>query len=270
MPQRRIITLITDFGLSDHYAGVLKGVILRVAPDAVVVDISHEVTAGNIAEARYLLQSSFRYFPADAIHVAVVDPGVGTERVPVAIESPHGVFVGPDNGIFSGVLVEQGVLEPMTGELVGGKAVALENERYQMRPVSQTFHGRDIFAPAAAHIAQGVPLWNLGPSVDALKAESRPPLVTDAGALRGSIVHVDRFGNAISDVPLDMVPENPLIEIAGRSIGGLARSYQEGPLVAIAGSTGFVEIAARNNRAAELLQLKVGDPILVRAANHEQ
>jgi S-adenosylmethionine hydrolase len=143
--------------------------------------------------------------------------------------------------------------------------VELTNDRYWHHPVSQTFHGRDIFAPAAAHLAAGVPLTELGPPVHILERRLTETARLDHGYVYGTIVHIDRFGNAISNVPASMVPPNPVFEMSGRVLHGLARSYQEGPIVALVGSTGFVEIAARNGSAANALGLSVGDGLVVRS-----
>ncbi len=266
MTSHRIITLTTDFGLSDAYVGVMKGVILGIAPEVTLVDISHEVHPLNVAGAAYLLQMAYPYFPADAIHLAVVDPGVGTDRKPLAIAAPHGLFVGPDNGIFCRALADQAALDAQTGELLRGTAVALENREFWRQPVSQTFHGRDIFAPAAAHLALGTRLTALGPAQSVLERAPTQAPIRQGEAVYGSIVHIDRFGNAISNVPEADIPEPTIVEVAGRELHGLASSYQDGRLVAIVGSGGMLEIAARNASAASALGLQVGDPIVVRKA----
>lgn len=267
MTSPRIITLTTDFGLRDAYVAVMKAVILEIIPDVTIIDISHQVSPQNVPQAAYLLQTAYRYFPPDAVHVAVVDPGVGTERKPVAVSTSHGVFVGPDNGVLSAVLTDQDILETADGMLRGGEAVELTNERYRRHPVSRTFHGRDIFAPAAAHIAGGMRLSELGhPLVRLHGGESTMPR-REGNQVRGAIIHVDRFGNAVSNVPADMVPESPVFEVSGHTVDGISSSYQEAQLVAILGSTGLVEIAVRNGSAADRLGVAVGDPLLVRSAD---
>lgn len=263
----RIITLTTDFGLADAYVGIMKGVILGIAPGVTTVDISHEVRPQNVSQAAYLLTSAYRYFPPDTVHVGVVDPGVGTARKAIAVQAPYGVFVGPDNGIFCPVLADQRAFNGSSGQLAAGSAVELTNDRYWRQPVSRTFHGRDIFAPVAAHLAEGIPLAELGAPLHALH---RPPGESAAerqGVVHGVIIHIDRFGNAISNVPQEMVPAKPVFEVAGRVLEGLATSYQDAPVVAIVGSTGLVEIAARNASAVERLGLNVFDALLVRSAS---
>ena len=259
-----MITLTTDFGLSDSYVAVMKGVILGIAPETLIVDVSHDIAPQDVDEAAYVLRTAYRYFPATAIHVAVVDPGVGTQRKAVAILTSHGIFVGPDNGIFCSVLVDQGALDEKSGRLVHGTAVHLTNEEYWRKPVSQTFHGRDIFAPVAAHLARGVPLEALGAGISQLHADSSAPASTRGEAIYGRIVHIDRFGNAVSNVPADMLPAACRIEIGGKVLEGLAASYQDARVVALVGSAGLLEVAARNASAAETLGIRRGDPVVVR------
>jgi S-adenosyl-L-methionine hydrolase (adenosine-forming) len=266
MAPRRIITLTTDFGLADAYVAIMKGVILAITPDATLVDISHQIGPHDVRQAGYLLWTSYRYFPPDAIHVAVVDPGVGTERRPVAVVAPHGLFVGPDNGIFGRSLADQGAMDATTGRLLEGSAVVLTETRYWHHPVSQTFHGRDIFAPAAAHLALGATLNALGTDLTSLTVGPDEAPKHRDGCIYGSIVHIDRFGNAISNVPATTLPQRAVVQIAGRLLHGLARSYQEDQLVALIGSSGMLEVAARNASAASVLGLQVGDPIVVRTA----
>jgi S-adenosylmethionine hydrolase len=261
---RPIITLTTDFGLSDSYVAVMKGVVLGIAPETVIVDVSHQIAPQDVLEAAYVLRTAYRYFPATAIHVAVVDPGVGTRRKALGVKAPHGLYVGPDNGIFCSVLEEQEALNEETGELVKGTAVDLTNEDYWRKPVSQTFHGRDIFAPVAAHLARGISLDTFGPAVTRLHIDPTIPPVVRGGAIFGRIVHIDRFGNAVSNVRAEMLPGAFQIEIGGRVIEGLAASYQDARVVAIIGSSGLLEIAARNASAAEGLGLRRGDPLVVR------
>lgn len=263
---RPLLTLTTDFGLADAYVGIMKGVILQIAPTGQIVDLSHQVAPQQVAEAAYLLRSAYAYFPPRAIHVAVVDPGVGTSRQPIAVQAPHGTFVGPDNGVFTAALTAQGALDVETGCLLQGQAVVLANRQYWRHPVSQTFHGRDIFAPSAAHLAAGVPLRELGPTITTLRRAVVDEPRVENGMVRGAIVHLDHFGNAISNIPAALVPPQPLFEVSGRTIRGLAANYQEAPVVALVGSSGLVEIAARNANAATALGIRVGDALVARSA----
>lgn len=262
----RIISLSSDFGLSDAYVAIMKAVMLDIASDATFVDLSHQIPPQDISSAAFVLASAYRYFPRDAVHLAVVDPGVGTSRRPIAIRTGHGTFVGPDNGIFDDVLEDQAAIGP-GGELSQGtEAVELCNDAYRRHPVSATFHGRDIFAPAAAHLANGVALAAMGPPIDCLyRPATLVPVIQDA-AVEGVVRYIDRFGNAISNIRRDLVPANARVEVEGRAVGALSNSYQDGEVVAIVGSTGYVEVAVRNGSAARRLHLQVGDSIVVRSS----
>jgi S-adenosyl-L-methionine hydrolase (adenosine-forming) len=261
----RIITMTTDFGTVDAYVAIMKGVILSLAPNTTIVDLSHEVRPQYVSGAAYILRSAYRYFPSDAIHLAVVDPGVGTSRKALALRSSHGYFVGPDNGLFSPVLEDQKLVDIESGRLQGDvSAVELNDPTYWLDHVSQTFHGRDIFAPATAYLASGVQVEKLGQKLDMIQLVTQHSPVEHNGAVYGTIIHLDRFGNAVTNVPGKMLPSSPRFDIAGRTLSGLATSYQEERVVAILGSTGFVEIAARNASAADTLGLRVGDPLVVR------
>lgn len=260
-----IITFTTDFGLKDAYVGVMKGVVLAIAPSARLIDLSHEIEPHSVAEGAFVLRTAYRYFPADAIHVAVVDPGVGTSRKPVAIETGHGVFIGPDNGLFTHVLADQGTVAGDSAELHGATAVELNNPRYQLQEVSHTFHGRDVFAPAAAHRASGVPLTELGRRIDrvALLPNSLP--LNRAQDVIGRVLHIDRFGNAITNLRQRDLCPFPVFEVAGIEIEGLSSSYQDARINALVGSSGFVEIAVQTGSAAGTLGLSTGDTVLVRS-----
>jgi S-adenosylmethionine hydrolase len=265
MTRGRIITLLTDFGLADAYVGIMKGVVLGITPEVTAVDISHLVPPQDVSSAAFLLLTAYRYFPEDAIHLAVVDPGVGTSRRAVALGTEHGLFVGPDNGIFSDVLLDQGAVEN-DGQLGPDvEAVELANESFRLHPVSSTFHGRDVFAPAAAHLARGVRLQQLGPRLESLRLLAVPAPVRRGGALEGAIRYIDRFGNAISNISRHDLPPEAWVEAGGRRFQGFSTSYQEGDLVAIMGSAGFLELAVRNGSAADVLGLRVGDPVTVRS-----
>lgn len=269
---QRIITLTTDFGLSDAYVGSMKGAILSINPQALMIDISHSIRPQKIEQGAYVLSSAWPYFPGGSIHVAVVDPGVGTQRRAIALETPAGFFVGPDNGLLSAALPEEvraGAPEPAGSVALpqGYDAVSLTNEAYFRHPVSATFHGRDIFGPVAAHISTGVPLAALGEPVGEIIA--LPPFRARRQAddsLRGRIIHIDRFGNLVTDVRAQDLPqERVFIEIADRQIAGLRPAYEgEGELVAVVGSAGYLEIAVPNGDAAAMLGADIGTPVIVR------
>ncbi len=252
-----LITLTTDFGLQDSFVGTMKGVILGITPDARLVDLTHDVPPQDVRAGAYALYAAYRYFSAETVHLAVVDPGVGSARRAVALRTSWGTFVAPDNGLLSLVLSRETVDE----------AVALENPAYRLPHVSRTFHGRDVFAPAAAHIARGVPLAELGPAVTDLATfpVSRP--VSRGHTLIGQVIYVDRFGNLVTDV-LEADLTGPVATVAAGSarIAGLSDTYAAvapGQALALIGSAGHLEIAVREGSAARTLGLSVEDPVTV-------
>jgi S-adenosylmethionine hydrolase len=271
----RIITLTTDFGMADPYVAAMKGVILSIDPEATVVDVSHEVAPQRIAQAVYLTGCAWPHFPPGSIHLVVVDPGVGTERRAIIVEGPRGLYVGPDNGVLSAALPEE-ARSAARGE--GPAAVALPRgyrafliaePRFLRQPVSDTFHGRDVFAPAAGHLSAGVPPGDFGEAVGSLLA--MPPIRARRradGALVGRVVHVDRFGNLVTDVRAEDLPRGRLrVEIAGRTVEGLARTYAEAEgLTCLVGSSGYLEVARPGGSAAASLGVGIDEAVLVRAA----
>ncbi len=257
----RVITLLTDFGRSDAYAGVLHGVILRINPHAVVVDLCHEIPAHDVRAAAFVLFSAYRFFPEDAIHVAVVDPGVGTERRAMAVRTGGGVFISPDNGLLSRVLDQERALE----------MVQLTNPAYWLSPLSSTFHGRDLFASVAAHLSIGVPLSAMGPGMQKPVLLKCPCAWRDqTGVIHGEVQHVDRFGNLITNIPGAWVEgaRGPAIKVAGEVIRAILDTYAsvaDGTLLALVGSSGFLEIAVRSGSAAERLGVSRDAPVHVHA-----
>ena len=240
-----IITLTTDFGLSDPFVGVMKGVILAIAPNARLVDITHDIPSHDIGEAAFILHSSYRYFPEGAIHVAVVDPGVGGARRPVAASMHNHVFVGPDNGILS--------LDSHS------ETYHITNASLFHHPVSQTFHGRDIFAPVAAHLARGAPIDSVGPRIDDF-------IRTSPFKSRPSVIRVDKFGNVVTNIRRESLRPDFAIRIGGVEIRRMLSNYddaQPGELFAIEGSTGFVEVSLKRGSAAETLHIGPGAEIEV-------
>ncbi len=267
-----IITLTTDFGLADPYVAAMKGVILGLNPRATVVDVSHEVRPQRLLQAVFITQGAWPFFPADAVHVIVVDPGVGTARRAIALATPRGRFVGPDNGVLSAALPDE-VRPPADQELApvalpaDYRAFAITNRRFLRELVSATFHGRDVFAPAAAHLSLGVPPGQLGEPVEAVLAF--PPLRARCcpdGALRGQVVHIDRFGNVVTDARVEDLPEGAfIVELAGQLVPGPVRTYAEATgLAALVGSSGYVEVALPTASAAEALGGDIGDAVVVR------
>jgi S-adenosylmethionine hydrolase len=269
-----VITLTTDFGLADPYVAAMKGVILSLNPSATLVDITHQIRPQQVAQAAFLLAQAFPFFPPGTIHVVVVDPGVGTARRALALATPQMTLVGPDNGVLSAALpdeVRRRALpgpDPRSVDLPEGYgAVALRRRRYMRKPVSATFHGRDVFAPAAAHLSLGVEFAALGPAVK--KIQALPPFRATRrsdGALEGRVMHVDRFGNVVTDVRAeDLRTDRVEVTLGRRRIEGLARSYEGEPdLKALLGSAGYLEVACRGASAAERLAVDIGDAVLVR------
>ena len=278
-----VITLTTDFGSRDGYVAAMKGVILGIRPGTTLVDISHELPPQDIPHASIVLGTACRYFPRDTVHVAVVDPGVGTTRRPLLLATPGGRYVAPDNGLLSYLLMEYGVgrgtgmaempadskfMEPITVPVPEGcSAYVLNRSEFWLQPLSHTFHGRDIFAPVAAHLADGVPPEDLGDPVGDVICLYTPTPVKRRDGLQGRIVYIDRFGNLVSNLrTADVGGESVHIEIAGRHIQGLSRSYAGGQgLLAIIGSNGYLEVSLREGSAAERLRVQVGSEITVRS-----
>jgi S-adenosylmethionine hydrolase len=267
MQPNGIITLLTDFGLKDSYVAIMKGVILGIAPTARLIDVTHDVAPQAIGEAAYLLQTGYRYFPPGTIHLVVVDPGVGSQRRAIAVATPESIFVGPDNGVLAPVI------EEVSCEFGGGvEIVELREPRFWLPDVSRTFHGRDIFAPVAAYLAKGVALCELGPRVDQVApCVVQEPGVDYRGGLRGEIVHVDRFGNCITNIAPEHlrqhdIGEHLVVEISDQRLMGLVKTYSEaevGRAFALIGSGERLELAIRNGNAARALGVVAGDRIRV-------
>ena len=237
-----IITLTTDFGTDDAYVGSMKGVILGIAPEARVIDISHGVSSHDILEGAFVLASAAKFFPPGTVHVAVVDPGVGSQRRPIAGSDGCCLFVGPDNGLLSFCLDENAELHHIT------------NDDYFLDPVSTTFHGRDIFAPVAARLAMGAPLESVGPRI--------PDFLSLAPARdRPRVLHVDQFGNIVTSLrPEDLSPAS-FVRIGGREIRKTQPSFSaaaSGELFMIVGSSGYVEVSMNQASAADLLNVGAG------------
>jgi S-adenosylmethionine hydrolase len=257
-----IITLTTDFGTEDWFVGAMKGVIASISPKTTVVDISHAIASGDIRAGAFALAASCKYFPKGTVHVAIVDPGVGSKRRAIAVQTERYFFVSPDNGVLSFAL---------RGEKI--KAVrSLENETYFLKPVSQTFHGRDVFAPVAAHLAQGVPLAKFGPPVTNFVRLNWPEPKLHSKSIEGEVIYIDKFGNAITNIPAASIasPGHKHFEIfKGRKrLCALATHYQAVPAgraAAVPGSSGYLEIAVNGGNASAKLNLGAGDPVDLRS-----
>jgi S-adenosyl-L-methionine hydrolase (adenosine-forming) len=255
-----IITLLTDFGLKDTYVASMKGVILTVCPNVRLIDISHLVPPQDVRAGAFLLASVYHDFPPGAIHLAVIDPGVGTVRQGLAIEADRHLFVGPDNGLFSEVLRSASTWE----------AFSLEDPAFWRPTLSKTFHGRDIFAPVAAHLASGLAPHALGPPCTPQMAPW--DYAVDTGEeIRGEIIHIDNFGNAVTNVSSEMIerfaPDSPIaVRIARLSISRLFDTYgdqEPGAVMALIGSSRRLEIAVNQGSAAKICGLHCGDPVSI-------
>jgi len=256
---------MTDFGVGDGDVGVLKGVALAIVPDAQLIDITHTVAPQNVASGAWILSASYRYFPRGTVFVCVVDPGVGSSRRPIAVAAGDWYFVGPDNGLFSYVFMEQTVHHVVT----------LSQSTYHLAQVSSTFHGRDIFTPVAAYIASGVALSELGPSVDPMMVQRLDlGLATRQGndVRDARVLHVDHFGNLVTNIPLHLVPDlfsssraeatftrqKVSISERRRFFSDSTQSQDTQPFL-FGDSSGFVGIAIRNGNAARTLHVGYGD-----------
>jgi S-adenosyl-L-methionine hydrolase (adenosine-forming) len=250
-----IVTLTTDFGLADGYVGTMKGVILSTAPGAHLVDVSHDIGPQNVRHAAYVLSRAASYFPRGTVHLAVVDPGVGSARRPLLVQTPDACYVGPDNGLFTFALDQP-------------SAAVFELTRPEFwRPiVSRTFHGRDIFAPVAAHLANGRLPPDLGePVADPVRLPELAAIRIAPGHLRGHVIHIDRFGNLVTSIPGAWVTDGEwACLIRDRRIVGIAQTYaaaQPGALIALVSSADTVEVAVRDGSAATLLGIQAGEPV---------
>jgi len=256
------ITLTSDFGLAGPYVASMKGAVLGILPGATIVDISHAIAPQDIQQTAYVLGASVPFFPNETVHVVVVDPGVGSERRAIAVFTQQACFVGPDNGVFSRIYEQEDVLELRQ----------LGNAAYHLPTISDTFHGRDIFAPVAAHVAAGVPPSSFGPTIsDPVTIDFPIPEKRPDGSIQGEIIYADEFGNLISNIPVQWLLDQQgwVFEIAGISITGLSATYsfvQPEELVVLGSSTGFVEIAMRNGSATRHLAVETGETLVARPA----
>lgn len=257
----RVITLLTDFGTADYFVAAMKAAILSVNPHARIIDITHEVSPQDVQGAAFTLLAAYPTFTTGTIHVAVVDPGVGSSRHPIVVSAADQFFVGPDNGIFSYVCERES----------GSQAFQITNSEFFRQPVSNTFHGRDIFAPVASALSLGVQLEQLGPShKEMVRLESLEPKPRKDGGLKARIIHIDRFGNCITNISRDHLGNDQwVLAINGKKIDTVKEYFAENEskkktLFAIWGSAGFLEIAARNHSAAKVLKARPGDKVEVK------
>ena len=258
-----VITLLTDFGARDYFVGAMKGVILSINPRATIVDLTHEIPPQDIHAAAFNLLACYKDFPAGTIHLAVVDPGVGSNRRPILVETGDQFFIGPNNGLFSWIIDREREFT----------AWQIANEQLFRKPVSSTFHGRDVFAPVAGALSIGVPPESCGAAfLDLVALERLTPRQTENG-FEGSVIHIDRFGNCITNFTAEHIDEERIaagakLIVNDKEVSSIRKFFadQSGPkneLFMLVGSAGFVEIASQNASAAAILSAKRGDAVLL-------
>ncbi len=258
-----MITLLTDFGTSDYFVPAVKGVILTISPNTRIVDLTHDVAAQDVHSAAFTLGACYRDFPAGSIHVAVVDPGVGSARRAIIAEAGGRLFVGPDNGIFSFVYARES----------DARVFHVTNDKYFRHPVSATFHGRDVFAPVAAHLALGAKPEDFGAEIgDCVRFEIPQPKQVGDGAVAGRVIHIDRFGNCITnfteaELSQSRIARSTRLYFGGREIRQFGAYFAEaadrGELFAYPGSAGYWEIALWRDSAAKLVNVRCGDEVIL-------
>lgn len=256
-----IISLITDFGLKDNFVGVMKGVILKINPGAQIVDICHGIKPQDILEAAFLLKSSFEFFPSKTVFLVVVDPGVGSKRKKILVESKNYFFIAPNNGVLSLALKDEPPI----------KIVEITNEKYFLKPTSNTFHGRDIFAPVAAYVSKGEHIHNFGKPIKSFQALELPPLKLTDRELIGEIIYIDRFGNLVSNIDKDTLRnfirnKKFKITVKGKIINKLSHHYAEGTHqrpIALIDSFNYLEVAINKASACDYLSVDKGAKIKI-------
>jgi len=274
----RPIVLTTDFGDIDGYVGVLKGVILSINPHATLIDLTHSIQPQNLIQSSFVLGTSAHYFPRGSIHVVVVDPGVGTDRDLILMKTPDATFIAPDNGVLSAILSknDSSYQSKETGYVQvpdDFEAYVLTESEVWLKPVSNTFHGRDILAPVAAQVSLDMPVTQLGRRVDSIFFLSSPVPTRKAEMIRGQVINIDHFGNLITNITKDwllnssnlqvQIKDTKILELSTNFASGIgSRSLPE--LVSLIGSHGYLEIALKNGNAAKVLSVDVGERVLVR------
>jgi S-adenosylmethionine hydrolase len=260
--RKPIVTLLTDFGTKDHYVASIKGVILSINPECLLIDISHHVNRHDAREGAFLLANAYSFFPKGTIHLSVVDPGVGGTRKPILLVTQNHFFIGPDNGLFTFIAQKEEVKQ----------IVVLTEEQYFLPKVSKTFHGRDLFAPVAAHLSSGIKPGAFGYTINEIKRlQFQKPIIKE-GKLLGEILHIDTFSNLVSNIDEEILfgftkGQPFVIRVGNKTIHGLKKGYWEGrqgQLIALLGSGGFLEISVREANAQRMLKVKKGDPIEIR------
>ena len=274
----RLIVLTTDFGDIDGYVGVLKGVILSINPHAALIDLTHSIRPQNLVQCSFVLGTSAHYFPPKSSHVIVVDPGVGTDRDLLLLETPDATFIAPDNGVLSAILSknDSSYQARETGYLQvtdNCDAYVLTESEVWLKPVSNTFHGRDILAPVAAHVSLGMPVSQLGRKVDSIFFLSTPVPNREAEIISGQVINIDHFGNLITNITKDLllnssklqvqIKDTKILELS-TNLASCLGSRLSPKLVSLIGSHGYLEIALKNGNAAKVLSVDVGERVLVR------
>ena len=257
-PSLPVITLLTDFGTADYFVGAVKGAILSVNPAATIADITHDIPPQDIEAAAFTLLAAYPTFPSRTIHIAVVDPGVGSSRRAIVVEAGEHLFVGPDNGIFTFIYDR----EP------AHKTFHVTSDKFFRHPVSTTFHGRDVFAPVAAALSTGIKPESLGPSItDTVRLpHSLTPEFRKNGDVHGRIIHIDRFGNCVTNLTREFVSSDSVLKIKGKRISKFREFYDNAGKepFAIWGSAAFLEISVKGGSAAKDLKIKRGDPVTLK------
>jgi S-adenosylmethionine hydrolase len=270
MKRKPLISLLSDFGLKDPYVAEMKAVILSICPNASIVDISHEINKYDMRMGAYVLARAAPYFPEETIYVAVVDPGVGTTRRPIIVEAEHSFYIGPDNGLLMLSARKEGI----------SHVYEITNPKYMLKTVSRTFHGRDVFSPAAAHLANGVHVSDFGPIIsDPVVPSFAHPTIRE-GEIAGEVIHIDGFGNVITnitdkeirtmgtEVGKQMIVESKNKKITLRLCSAYGEVLSNIPLI-IVGSDGFLEVAANQGDASRIFKVKTGDKVILRLP-HQQ
>ncbi len=266
MSRSKIVTLLSDFGLRDPYVAEMKAVILSICPDVTIVDISHEIRKFDVRMGAFILAQATPYFPDKTVHLAVVDPGVGTKRRPMVVETKRSLYVGPDNGLL--------MLSAKTEEV--NCIYEIINPKYMLKNISTTFHGRDVFSPAAAHLANGVPPSYFGPEIHNPVIPSFAKPVSQNKEMRGEVIHIDSFGNVITNITMKDITqlnikkgETLLVRLKSKDVVlRFCIAYGEVPPntpLAVIGSSGFLEVSVNQGDASRVFNVQLGDAVVLRA-----
>lgn len=254
-PGVKVITLLTDFGLKDPYVGIMKGVILSINPDATIVDITHDVMPQNIEEAAFLIEEYHRFFPPGTIHMAIIDPTVGSGRRPIIVSKDNNIFIGPDNGIFTLILDD-------------AEVYLIENPDFMLKEVSSTFHGRDIFAPTAAHASTGFHPSAFGSAVSNPVCLDNMLPTKEGNSLKGRVIRFDHFGNAITNIKFDFLKDflgnrSFEVRVGSMTFAALSKSYYESEFTCLVGSSGYLEFGYFKGSFKEKGNVTKNDSVLI-------